>query len=175
MDMSKYKGMFIEESREHLKSINKLLLSLEKKQDDQSTINTLFREFHSIKGMAASMGYEPVMGVSHSIEDLLDVVRKQQIITPDEVMSLLFRSTDVLETMINEISDDKEFSDSGEELMSLIRKSEGELKIQDQSELDDGPVLDAEVVDEQLDVDHVVEETVKSIFDKAGKNTEKKK
>ena len=69
--MSKYKGMFIEESQEHLKSVNDLLLTLEKHKDDESAIKTLFREYHSIKGMAASMGYDSVMEISHSMEDLL--------------------------------------------------------------------------------------------------------
>ena len=52
MDVSQYLSMFIEESKEHLQSLNEQLLILEKEPDNNETINEIFRAAHSLKGMA---------------------------------------------------------------------------------------------------------------------------
>lgn len=129
MDMSKYKGMFIEEAREHLKMITGLLLNLEKEPNNQEDISTLFREYHSIKGMAASMAYNPIMEISHSMEDLLDNIRKKKIKVAKQILSLLFSGSDLLENMINVIDADEELDNQmGSELLKQIRKAEKDLK-----------------------------------------------
>ncbi|HEX2769454.1 MAG TPA: Hpt domain-containing protein, partial [Geobacteraceae bacterium] len=74
--MSQYKELFISESREHLHSMNELIVLLEKEADDREKIDSLFRVAHSIKGMAASMGYSDIADLAHKIEDLMDKVRK---------------------------------------------------------------------------------------------------
>ena len=78
MDTSQYKTLFLQEAEEHLKGISEELLKLENEPHAPSGIDNLFRHFHSIKGMAASMGYEAMAGFSHQLEDLLDAVRKKK-------------------------------------------------------------------------------------------------
>jgi two-component system, chemotaxis family, sensor kinase CheA len=163
MDMSKYKGMFIDESREHLKNINELLMVLEKTPNSQSSISTLFREYHSLKGMAASMGYKAIQEISHSMEDLLDVIRKRDIPVPPFSLSLLFSGTDLLETMVEETAADRDISNPGSEILARIRLAESELKgepfpedsktVQDQDSLLDAAMmgdLDEEIVAGEL-------------------------
>ncbi|MBI5497767.1 MAG: chemotaxis protein CheA [Deltaproteobacteria bacterium] len=76
MDMSKYRALFVTESREHLEGISKALLTLEKTPADRPALDALFRHAHSIKGMAASMGYDPVATMAHKLEDLADMARR---------------------------------------------------------------------------------------------------
>ncbi|MBN2381642.1 Hpt domain-containing protein [bacterium] len=128
MDMSKYKGMFIEESREHLKNINALVLDLEKAPDNKASINTLFREFHSIKGMAASMGYSPIMEMSHSLEDLLDIARKKEVSLSKSALSVIFAGTDALESMVEDIAADREIQDPHQAMLEQVRHQEQTLK-----------------------------------------------
>jgi two-component system chemotaxis sensor kinase CheA len=75
MDMSKYKKMFVDEAREHLGAAGQHLVALEKAPGDKALINELFRNAHSIKGMAASLGYEGIIDLSHTLEDFLDLYR----------------------------------------------------------------------------------------------------
>src|SRR3989338_1936022 len=83
MDTSKYKALFIREAEEHLKGISQDLLHMEKEPHDFVRIDNLFRHFHSIKGMAASMGYVIMSSLSHQLENVLDALRKQQMpVTP---------------------------------------------------------------------------------------------
>jgi two-component system, chemotaxis family, sensor kinase CheA len=100
VDMSQYKELFISESREHLHSMNELIVLLEKEAADREKIDTLFRVAHSIKGMAASMGYGDIAELAHKIEDLMDRVRKGVLVFDAGVADLLLEGSDRLETMI---------------------------------------------------------------------------
>ena len=100
MDMSQYKELFISESREHLHSMNELIVLLEKEAADREKIDSLFRVAHSIKGMAASMGYGDIAELAHKIEDLMDRVRKGVLVFDAGVADLLLEGSDRLETMI---------------------------------------------------------------------------
>ena len=55
MDMSQYLEVFIDESKEHLQTINEQLLELEKAPEDISIVNEIFRSAHTLKGMSATM------------------------------------------------------------------------------------------------------------------------
>ena len=55
MDTNQYMEMFLEESREHLQSLNDGLLALENDPEEVSVVNDIFRNAHTIKGMSATM------------------------------------------------------------------------------------------------------------------------
>src|SRR3989304_6031320 len=79
MDISKYKGIYLQEARTHLAEIESGLLSLEKDPSQKDVLDALFRHYHSIKGMSASMGYTPVTRLAHAEEDLLDKLRSGKL------------------------------------------------------------------------------------------------
>ena len=72
MDMSKYRELFLSEAREHINGLSQLVVTLEQEPGNRETIDALFREAHSIKGMAATMGFNNTARLSHHLEDLLD-------------------------------------------------------------------------------------------------------
>ncbi len=106
MDMSKYKGMFISETKEHLQTMNQLIVSLEKAPADQEHIEALFRVAHSVKGMAASMGYHDIADLSHRLEDMMDLFRKGELAVNADAVDLLFEGLDLLEAMVKGIEED---------------------------------------------------------------------
>ena len=75
MDMSPYRDLFISESREHLRAVSELIVKVEQEAGSRKDMDALFRAAHSLKGMAASMGYGEIAELSHRIEDLMDRVR----------------------------------------------------------------------------------------------------
>lgn len=103
MDMSQYRELFISESREHLYSMNELIVMLEKEPGSGEKIDSLFRCAHSIKGMAASMGYKDIAELAHKVEDLMDRVRKGIIGFDSGVADLLLAGADHLEAMILDV------------------------------------------------------------------------
>ena len=103
-DTSEYKDMFIEESREHLKTLNQSLLDFEKNPKDKDTMNKIFRAAHTIKGMSATMNYDKIQKLSHKTEDTLDLIRNNKLEVDSKVIDLIFKCFDGIETMIEDIA-----------------------------------------------------------------------
>jgi two-component system chemotaxis sensor kinase CheA len=106
MDMSKYRALFFSEAREHLAGMGRLLVALEHDSRDVQTVEALFREAHSIKGMAASMGYDRTAELAHGLEDMLDRCRAGGEVPPARVDRLL-QGVDLLESLINDLDADQ--------------------------------------------------------------------
>lgn len=103
MDMSQYKDLFVSEVREHLQGMNEAIVALEGAPEEREQIDFLFRMAHSIKGMAASMGYGEMAELAHKMEDLMDRVRKGTIGFVSAVADLLLEGSDLLSTMLKDI------------------------------------------------------------------------
>src|SRR4051794_31723351 len=96
MDLSKYAALFLAETREHLNACNSSLLAWERDPSAAEPVDRLFRAIHTIKGMAATMGYSPVAQLAHASENLLDALRQGRLSATPAVLQLLFRSVDTL-------------------------------------------------------------------------------
>ena len=100
MDLSQYAELFLAESREHLSACNQLLLEWERNPAGLTPVSGLFRAVHTVKGMAATMGYARVTDLAHRMENLLDVQRRGAHPATDELLQLLFRARDALERAV---------------------------------------------------------------------------
>ena len=120
MDMSKYKEMFISETKEHLNSMNRLITSLEKDPSNREDMDALFREAHSVKGMAASMGYDYIADLSHKMEDMMDLVRKGEVTLDPSAVDLLYEGLDALEAMVKGIEDDAPCNEDRSSLLDRL-------------------------------------------------------
>src|SRR2546425_654006 len=97
MDLPQYAELFLAESREHLSACNQLLLDWERSPANLAPVGGLFRAVHTVKGMAATMGYARVTDLAHRAENLLDLVRRGGRPATDDLLQLLFRARDALE------------------------------------------------------------------------------
>ena len=79
MDMSEYKGEFVNEAREHLEILNQSLLDLEHDQSNTDLLNNIFRAAHTLKGSSATMGYTNVNTLTHRMENVLDAIREPTV------------------------------------------------------------------------------------------------
>ncbi len=104
MDMSQYLEVFIEESKEHLQSCNDHLLELEKNPEDMNIINEIFRSAHTLKGMAATMGFDDLAKLTHQMENVLDGIRHHAISVTPELLDIVFSAVDDLEAMVQSIA-----------------------------------------------------------------------
>jgi two-component system chemotaxis sensor kinase CheA len=100
--MSQYLDLFISEVREHLKSISKLVIVLEAEPKDRATIDELFRSAHSVKGMAASMGFKQAAELAHGMENLMDRVR-QGLEIDSGLFDILLAGESALSAMVDDI------------------------------------------------------------------------
>lgn len=104
MDTSQYLEIFIEESKEHLQSLNETLLVLENSPDDVDMINSVFRVAHTLKGMAGTMGFKRMNSLTHNMENVLSEIRTGNIHITPELLDILFQCLDALEQYVEEIT-----------------------------------------------------------------------
>src|SRR5512147_686426 len=97
MDVRQYADLFLSESRDHLTAYNQLLLEWEKAPAAREPVGGIFRAIHTVKGMAATMGYAGVAELAHRIENLLDALRKGEKDATPALLDLLFKAGDALE------------------------------------------------------------------------------
>ena len=103
MDMSQYLGAFLDETDDNLQRLDDMLLALEKNMVDTDVINEIFRSAHTLKGMAGTMGFTQMMGLTHAMEDRLDEARKGTRPLTEGDMNLLFTGLDNLQAMADSI------------------------------------------------------------------------
>lgn len=103
MDMNAYLSMFIDESNDHLQSLNENLLRLESEPEELSIVQTIFRSAHTLKGMSATMGYEDLASLTHEMENVLDLVRNSKLKMDSFIFDTLFKGLDALEAMVQDI------------------------------------------------------------------------
>ncbi|MBU8898995.1 chemotaxis protein CheA [Corallococcus sp. M34] len=107
MDMSRYLGLFISEASEHLEALSRDLVQLER-EGSSSAVDSMFRHAHSVKGMASSMGFEPIAILAHRVEDLVDAVRQDRSRLDRDLVDLLLSSADALLAQVRAVADNKE-------------------------------------------------------------------
>lgn len=103
MDMSQYLEIFIDESKEHLQTMNEILLVLEGDVENLSHLGEIFRIAHTIKGMSGTMGFTKVADLTHKMENVLDLVRNGILKVDSAIVDVLFECFDALEEYIENL------------------------------------------------------------------------
>ena len=105
MDVSQYLEIFIDETKEHLQSLNTQILELEQNPENMDTINEVFRAAHSLKGMAGTMGYKRMQTLTHDMENVFSEVRNGHIKVNASMIDCLFQCLDALEEYLATIQE----------------------------------------------------------------------
>jgi two-component system chemotaxis sensor kinase CheA len=96
-------GDFILESREHLTQVEIQVMTLEKDPDHSEAINTVFRAFHTIKGLAGFLDLIDIREVAHETETLLDLARNQKLKITSAVADVVLSAADFLNTWLKRL------------------------------------------------------------------------
>ena len=104
MDTSQYLDLFIDETKEHLQSLNEHILILEKEPENEDTINEIFRAAHTLKGMAGTMGFTRMQRLTHDLENVFSEIRSGNMKVNPKLIDILFRGLDALESYLDVIS-----------------------------------------------------------------------
>lgn len=126
MELSQYGELFLSESREHVSTVNHLLLALESDPGSRQVVEGVFRAVHTIKGMSATMGYRVVADLSHEMENLLDRIRHGRVTATGGVIDLLFASCDALERAIEAAVEEGDDEVHTGDLLARLRAAAGD-------------------------------------------------
>jgi two-component system chemotaxis sensor kinase CheA len=147
-DLSQFKEIFVSEAKEHLSSMNANLLELEKNPLDKDLLNEIFRLSHTLKGMSATMGYEKLAGLTHEMENVLDVYKKGKMTAGSETVDVLFSCFDTLEQLLEEIvtGEDKQVqADAVIQQLKSVIETKPETKSELKPKLESQPAVEPQV------------------------------
>ena len=105
-DLSQYKDLYLQTSREYLQSLNTALLKLEKAPTDGEAIEEIFRSAHTLKSQSSAMGYINTGYLCHTIEDVFYEIKQGNISVDPQLADQLFSAFDALTRSVDRI--DKE-------------------------------------------------------------------
>ncbi|MFZ7120908.1 MAG: chemotaxis protein CheW [Eubacteriaceae bacterium] len=129
-DTNKYRDLFFEETDEYLQRLNDCLLLLEKDTENKSLIDEIFRAAHTLKGMAATMGYKTMTELTHRMENVLELFRNGEILITSDVVSVIFSCFDKLSEIVEDLREEKYIEyDIQDLLMKLDNIANGQVEI----------------------------------------------
>ncbi|HEX6559178.1 MAG TPA: chemotaxis protein CheA [Longimicrobiales bacterium] len=99
MELNRYLDLYLSESQDHLRLLNRALLALER-GDTKAAVEEAFRAAHTLKGMSATMGFAGVSEMAHDLESLLDEVRAGRRSADAQIIDELLAGADTLERAI---------------------------------------------------------------------------
>lgn len=126
-DNNIYRTLFFEESDEHLQQLNDNVLALENNPGDLDLLNEIFRSAHTLKGMAATMGYDVMTELTHKMENILEKFKTGSIQITSDYISLIFSCLDRLSILVEDLREDKELKhEQIVDLLAQLDRVEGE-------------------------------------------------
>ena len=96
---------FVQEALELLESLNENFVELEKDPGNKDLLNTIFRAAHTIKGSAGFLGFQSIVELAHSAENILNKLRQGETFLTPNMMDCLLKAMDILRAMIISVSE----------------------------------------------------------------------
>jgi two-component system chemotaxis sensor kinase CheA len=100
IDLSQFYQVFFEEAGENLDRMEQLLLEIDIEAADDEELNSIFRCAHSVKGGAATFGFNDVAELTHQMETLLDKLRRHELAPTAAMVDVLLASGDALRAQL---------------------------------------------------------------------------
>ncbi|MEP7282855.1 MAG: chemotaxis protein CheW [Rubrivivax sp.] len=95
-DLRPFYQVFFDEAGENLEAMEQRLLQLDPAAADEEALNAIFRCAHSVKGGAATFGFDDVAALTHEMETLLDRLRRRERMPTATMVDLLLTAGDAL-------------------------------------------------------------------------------
>ncbi len=94
---------FLTETTELIEKLDDDLITLEKASDDTELMNRIFRSIHTIKGASSFLGFDLLVKVAHKTEDVLNRLRKGELVVTPEIMDVILEATDLVKLLVGDI------------------------------------------------------------------------
>jgi two-component system chemotaxis sensor kinase CheA len=122
MDMNRFRALFLAEAREHVSLAFALEARLERSLGDTAALRELLRHAHSLKGLAATMGYEPMVELAHALEEAMTRLGRSRPADADPSLPLVGRALAGLGEMLDGIErDGRPNAPAAPELIAALR------------------------------------------------------
>lgn len=125
--------IFAEESHDQLEDIENDLLAMEKcpGEIDSELVNKIFRAVHTVKGGAGFLRYTTINTLAHGMENVVGMIRQNQLKATPETITVLLGAADSLQSMIQNL-ENSDAADVSAHLHALHAIVEGKSALQSQ-------------------------------------------
>jgi len=100
MDLRDFVALYVTETREHLRLLDRALLAVER-GESEGALDEAFRAAHTLKGLSATMGFRDAADQAHALEDRLHRVRTGELAVDVSVVDSLLAAADDLGNAID--------------------------------------------------------------------------
>ncbi|WP_372163129.1 chemotaxis protein CheA [Xanthomonas axonopodis pv. cyamopsidis] len=105
MDMNQLMQTFLAESRDLLEDMERHLLEAERGEPSPDAVNAIFRAAHTIKGSGGLFDLPQLVGFTHVVESVLDLVRDEALSLSSELIGLLLVCCDHIHALVETAAD----------------------------------------------------------------------
>lgn len=126
-DMKELLQDFLVETNEIIDNLDHDLVELEHNQNDLDLLNKIFRGAHTMKGSSSFLGFEKLSTVTHHAEEILNKLRKSEIVVTREIMDVLLEFVDVTKRVVGDIENGTDTTDTSSVIKNLKLGNEGKL------------------------------------------------
>ena len=126
-DMQELVQDFLVETNEIIENLDHDLVELESNQNDLELLNKIFRGAHTMKGSSSFLGFNKLADLTHHAEDILNKLRKGEMVVTREIMDTLLEFVDKTKQIISDIENGTDTADVASVINDLKLASEGKL------------------------------------------------
>ena len=121
---------FLDESIDEMTPVESLFVELSNQPTNIDLINEIFRPVHSLKGNAPFFGLLKIKELAHKMENLLDLLRKQQKSVTPEIIAKLLSGTGQLREILESVRDGNDELDDEDTYNSILADIIGEATVE---------------------------------------------
>lgn len=132
MDKEPMLDMFIFETRQLLEQLEQIIISSEKTNRIESSIDEIFRIMHTIKGSAAMMLFNNISNLAHSLEDIFYYIREEKPQTTEytKLTDIVLEALDFIKNEITKIENGQDLDGDSSKHIDTAKKYLTNLKEQ---------------------------------------------
>lgn len=126
VDLKEFRSAFVAEAEEHLAAITALLLATERSVREarakgfQRELRELMRLLHTIKGLSAMVGVEPIVSIAHKMESVVRVAERAGGILDEQAIEVLIAGTRAIEARVRAVSENREVTAPPADLLAAL-------------------------------------------------------
>jgi two-component system chemotaxis sensor kinase CheA len=124
VDLREFLSAYVAEVDEQLESANARLLEIEaalrQGEHHPRAVRDLFRALHTVKGLSAMVGVDPVVTISHRVESLLRIADRQGGELSAEAIDAVLQAVRAIEHRVREVARNDEASAVPPALLELL-------------------------------------------------------
>lgn len=95
---------FIVEAFEHIDAIESNAMDLEKNPNNMDIIHTMFRAYHTIKGLSGFVEHTIIQEIAHKTETMMDLCRKGELQVNTKIVDAILKSSDYIKQLCNDVN-----------------------------------------------------------------------